>query len=188
MRQTAQLDIDVLRATRDYFTKLSLYVHPSSYTCARLSAGGVIELTKAVIERQIRNGFAIVRPPGHHAEPDQMMGFCFFNNIAITARWARETYPDTIRRVLILDWDVHHGNGTQKAFYEDDSVLFISLHRYEKGNFYPSTTLGASEHVGEGKGRGLYVEINRSHCLLQHLTPSCLSLEAMSTYLGRVQG
>ena len=88
---------------------MSVYVNPMTSYSAFLSAGSVIELTKAVCDERIKNGFAIVRPPGHHAEPHQMMGFSFFNNVSIAAKWAQNNYPQTIKRVLILDWDVHHG-------------------------------------------------------------------------------
>ena len=123
------------------------YLGPRSYDAARLAAGGVVELVGAVLEGHAGNGFALVRPPGHHATPDHGMGFCLFNNIAVAARAALDEYG--LARVLIVDWDVHHGNGTQDAFYASPQVFFFSTHQYP---FYPGT--GHWREVGTGKGRG----------------------------------
>jgi acetoin utilization deacetylase AcuC-like enzyme len=103
-----------------------------------------------VIERSIDCGFAAVRPPGHHAEADRAMGFCFFNNVAVVAQHLRQRHG--LARVLVVDWDVHHGNGTQHSFYEDPGVLYASLHQYP---FYPGT--GAADEVGRGAGAGYTV-------------------------------
>ncbi|KAE8230807.1 hypothetical protein CF326_g4186 [Tilletia indica] len=129
----------------------SLYVNEYSALCTRLACGGTIELCDAVASRRIKNGFAVVRPPGHHAEPNHSMGFCFYNNVAVAIKTLRERYPDgpnAVKRVLILDWDVHHGNGTQRAFWDDPNTLYMSLHRYENGEYYPGGTYGANETVG----------------------------------------
>ena len=123
------------------------YLGPRSYDAAVLAAGGVVELVRAVLEGRAGNGFALVRPPGHHATPDHGMGFCLFNNIAVAARAALDEYG--LARVLIVDWDVHHGNGTQDAFYASPQVFFFSTHQYP---FYPGT--GHWREVGTGKGRG----------------------------------
>lgn len=123
---------------------------------ARMAAGCVIDLAFKTAKRDIKNGFAVVRPPGHHAEPDQAMGFCFFNSIAIAARLLRQRIPE-IGKVLIVDWDVHHGNGTQQVFYEDDSVLYLSIHRHDDGNFFPGT--GGPTECGTGAGVGFNVNI-----------------------------
>ena len=96
-----------------------------------------------------RNALCLVRPPGHHATPTRSMGFCLFNNIALAARHARKAHGLT--RILIVDWDVHHGNGTQDIFYDDPQVMFFSIHRYGHG-FYPGT--GAADETGTGKGLG----------------------------------
>jgi acetoin utilization deacetylase AcuC-like enzyme len=100
----------------------------------------------------VRNGFAFVRPPGHHAERARAMGFCLFNNVAVGAAYVRARYG--VQRVLVLDWDVHHGNGTQHMFERDPGVLFVSLHQFP---FYPGT--GAADEVGHGDGRGFTVNL-----------------------------
>ncbi|KAI0074161.1 histone deacetylase complex protein [Panus rudis PR-1116 ss-1] len=140
-----------------YYEELSLYVHPNTPLAARLSCGGVIEAALAVARGTVKKSFAIVRPPGHHAEPDEHMGFCFFNNVSVATKVVQQLTP--IRKILILDWDVHHGNGTQRAFYDDPSVLYISLHRYDGGQFYPNGPFGSMTSCGEGKGVGYSVNI-----------------------------
>ncbi len=124
-----------------------------SYEAALVAAGGFLELIKAIMEGKLNNGFAFVRPPGHHAERDRAMGFCLFNNVAIGARYAIQNF--SLQKILIVDWDVHHGNGTQNSFYEDPSVLYFSTHRY--GSFYPGT--GGPTEVGKGKGEGFTVNV-----------------------------
>ena len=111
------------------------YVTPSSFEDALLAAGGVTTCTREVIQGNARNAFAIVRPPGHHAEPDRAMGFCIFNNVAVAARVA---LANGLERIAIIDYDAHHGNGTQAAFLHDDRVAFLSVHQYAPG-FYPGT-------------------------------------------------
>lgn len=146
--------------------RASLYVGSLSFEAALLAAGGAIETCKNVVEGKIRNGFAVIRPPGHHAELDQPMGFCFFNNVPVAARVCQQEYPEICRKVLILDWDVHHGNGIQNMFYEDANILYISIHVYANGDFYPGrpdnypfTADGGIEAVGEGIGKGRNVNI-----------------------------
>ena len=125
---------------------------PESYKAALLAAGGVMNAADAVYEGKVNNAFAFVRPPGHHAEHDRAMGFCFFNNIAIaTERLVQEC---GVERVAIVDFDVHHGNGTQHAFYKRGDVFFTSMHR---GQFYPGS--GQSEETGEGPGKGCTLNI-----------------------------
>jgi acetoin utilization deacetylase AcuC-like enzyme len=111
------------------------------------AAGGVLNAVDAVMRRKARNAFCVVRPPGHHATPNRGMGFCIFNNVAVAARYAQKRHGAD--RVLIADWDVHHGNGTQDCFYDDPSVLFMSTHQ---SPWYPGT--GMSWETGEGAGRG----------------------------------
>jgi acetoin utilization deacetylase AcuC-like enzyme len=128
------------------------FLSPKSFDTARLSAGGLLAVVEAIMDGMIHNGFALVRPPGHHAEGNRAMGFCLFNNVAIAAAVLLERY--NLERILILDWDVHHGNGTQQIFYDDPRVLYISLHQYP---FYPGT--GATDETGTGDGKGYTVNI-----------------------------
>ncbi|KAF9475778.1 histone deacetylase complex protein [Pholiota conissans] len=143
--------------SEEYYEQMSLYVMPGTTRAALLSCGGVIEASLAVARNELKKTFAIVRPPGHHAEPDEHMGFCFFNNVAVATRVVQERTP--LKKILILDWDVHHGNGTQRAFYDNPLVLYISLHRYEQGTFYPCGPYGSLISVGEGPGVGYTVNI-----------------------------
>src|SRR5215216_849313 len=129
------------------------YVTRSSFEDALLAAGGVITCANAVINGEAKNAFAIVRPPGHHAEPDRAMGFCIFNNVAIGARYAIES---GLERVLIIDYDAHHGNGTQAAFRGDEQVGFLSAHQYQPG-FYPGT--GWIDEVPHAKKRVVNVPL-----------------------------
>ncbi|KAI8943814.1 hypothetical protein NX059_001787 [Plenodomus lindquistii] len=137
----------------------SIYFNHSTYDCARLAAGGAIEACKAVVQGAVRNAIAIIRPPGHHAESTQPSGFCIFNNVPIATRVCQNAYPEACRKVLILDWDVHHGNGIQHAFYNDPNVLYISLHVYKDGNFYPNLPDGDLNYCGEEAGEGKNVNV-----------------------------
>jgi acetoin utilization deacetylase AcuC-like enzyme len=119
-----------------------------SYEVALKAVGSILELIDALFSGQIQNGFAFVRPPGHHAEPERAMGFCLFSNIAIAAAYALQKFR--IARVLAIDFDVHHGNGTQKAFYDREDVLYISTHQFP---LYPGT--GNFSEIGSGPGKGL---------------------------------
>lgn len=127
-------------------------VGPASDRVARLAAGGALAAADAVLAGEAPVAMALVRPPGHHARPGTGMGFCLFNNVALAARHALERRG--VERVFILDWDVHHGNGTQEAFYHDPRVVFCSLHQE---NWYPGT--GAREETGDGPGEGATVNI-----------------------------
>uniref|UniRef100_A0A8C5PQV8 Histone deacetylase n=1 Tax=Leptobrachium leishanense TaxID=445787 RepID=A0A8C5PQV8_9ANUR len=128
-------------------------VHSSG--AARLAAGCVIELSSKVVTGELKNGFAVVRPPGHHAEESTPMGFCYFNSVAIAAKVLQQRF--NVGKTLIVDWDVHHGNGTQQAFYSDPNVLYVSIHRYDDGNFFPGS--GAPDEVGTGAGVGFNVNM-----------------------------
>ena len=133
-----------------FLDELDVSVSEESYDIAVKAAGATLALAQGVINGEISNGFALVRPPGHHAEYDRAMGFCILNNVAILARYLQAEHG--LDKVLILDWDVHHGNGTQHTFEEDPSVLFASTHQYP---FYPGT--GAWSETGTGRGRGATV-------------------------------
>ena len=124
-----------------------------SYQAALLAAGGGMAAVDAVMAGKITNAYGLLRPPGHHAIADSGMGFCLFNNIVIAARYAQKKYG--LERILILDWDVHHGNGTEAAFYHESSVLFFSLH--QDNNFPPES--GKVLDTGEGQGRGFNINI-----------------------------
>ncbi|XP_076244011.1 histone deacetylase 4 isoform X2 [Calliopsis andreniformis] len=122
---------------------------------ARMAVGCVVDLALKTAMGDIKNGFAVVRPPGHHAETNQAMGFCFFNSVAIAARLLQQKLD--VRKILILDWDVHHGNGTQQMFYDDPRVLYLSIHRHDEGNFFPGT--GGPTECGAGEGLGYNVNV-----------------------------
>ncbi|KAM9830288.1 histone deacetylase 7 isoform 1-T1 [Syngnathus typhle] len=124
-------------------------------TAARMAAGSVVELAVRVAKGELKNGFAVVRPPGHHADPSNPMGFCYFNSVAIAAKQLQQKL--SVSKILIVDWDVHHGNGTQEIFYSDPSVLYMSLHRYDHGNFFPGS--GSPAEVGLGAGKGFNVNV-----------------------------
>ena len=127
---------------------------PESFDIALLAAGGLIQAVDAVMAGQIDNAFCAVRPPGHHAEHNIAMGFCLINNVAVAARRLIEDHH--LQRVLILDWDVHHGNGTQHSFYEDPKVLYVSLHGHP-GILYPGT--GYEHERGQGDGEGFTLNV-----------------------------
>lgn len=127
-------------------------VSRGSFDAAVLAAGGVMVAVDAVMEGKVRNAFCAIRPPGHHATRDGAMGFCIFNNVAIAARYIQGKYG--LKRVLIVDWDAHHGNGTQDAFYEDQTVLYFSIHQYP---YYPGS--GAAGERGKGNGEGFTINV-----------------------------
>lgn len=125
---------------------------PGSLNAAYLAAGGALTAVDAIMDKRVDNAFCAVRPPGHHAEADHAMGFCLINNVAVAARYFQKRYG--LERIAIVDWDVHHGNGTQHAFYKDPSVFFFSTHQYP---YYPGT--GAVDERGEGKGEGFTLNV-----------------------------
>jgi acetoin utilization deacetylase AcuC-like enzyme len=139
IRDTARRDVTQLDA--------DTYTNAQSYEAALRAAGSVLQAVDEVVARRVRHAFCAVRPPGHHAESDRAMGFCLFNNVAVGARYAQVRHG--IQKIAIVDWDVHHGNGTQQIFYEDDSVVYISLHQYP---LYPGS--GSTHERGSGKGTG----------------------------------
>jgi acetoin utilization deacetylase AcuC-like enzyme len=125
-------------------------ISDGSLEAALLATGGVLSAVDGVMAGSVANAFCAVRPPGHHATPAAGMGFCFFNSVAVAARYAQRRHG--VGRVLIVDWDVHHGNGTQDAFYDDGSVLFFSSHQHP---WYPGT--GRRNEAGRGEGLGMTV-------------------------------
>uniref|UniRef100_A0A915ISW8 Histone deacetylase domain-containing protein n=1 Tax=Romanomermis culicivorax TaxID=13658 RepID=A0A915ISW8_ROMCU len=131
---------------------------------ALLSVGCTIEAAEAVAKGYCKHAIALVRPPGHHAMESEPNGFCFFNNVAIAAKKImRDKYA---RKIAIIDWDVHHGQGTQRAFYDSPDILYISIHRFEYGLFWPHLRESDIDHVGQGAGRGFNVNIplNETGC------------------------
>jgi acetoin utilization deacetylase AcuC-like enzyme len=128
------------------------YISTDSYHAALLAVGGALLAVDEVMEGTVANAFVALRPPGHHAERERAMGFCLFNNIAIAARYAQKRYG--LKRVMIVDWDVHHGNGTQHAFEDDPSVMFFSTHQFP---YYPGT--GRASERGTGAGLGYTVNV-----------------------------
>jgi acetoin utilization deacetylase AcuC-like enzyme len=125
---------------------------PETYEIAKLAVGGVFNAIDSVIKGEVDNAFAFVRPPGHHAEKDTAAGFCVFNNIAIGAMHAILKYD--LKKILIVDWDLHHGNGTQHSFYRDPRILYFSTHQYP---YYPGT--GSLEEFGQGEGEGYTINV-----------------------------
>ncbi|MBN1510234.1 MAG: SUMF1/EgtB/PvdO family nonheme iron enzyme [Sedimentisphaerales bacterium] len=135
----------------EYLDSLDVPISRRSYEAAVMAAGGVLRAVDAVMQGEVRNAFCAIRPPGHHAMRDLAMGFCVFNNVAIGTKYVQQKYR--LSKVLIVDWDVHHGNGTQAAFYEDPSVLYFGVHQYP---FYP----GSGTEAEKGRGKGLNYTIN----------------------------
>ena len=127
------------------------YVSPESVDVARLAAGSLVAMVDAMIDGPLGKGVALLRPPGHHARPGRAMGFCLLNNVAVAAAHARSR---GLERIAIVDWDVHHGNGTQEMFWRDPHVLYVSMHQ---SPFYPGT--GEGDEVGEGDGLGYTVNV-----------------------------
>jgi len=128
------------------------YVSPGSYEAALNAAGAPLTAIDLIMDKKADNAFCLVRPPGHHATREKGMGFCLFNNVAIAAKYIQSRY--SLDRIVIIDWDVHHGNGTQDAFYDDPSVMYFSMHRYP---FYPGT--GAEKETGKDSGSGFTINI-----------------------------
>ena len=134
-----------------YLDSIDTPISPRSYEVALIAAGGVLTAIDAVMEKKVTNAFCAIRPPGHHAVKDQAMGFCIFNNVAIGARYIQNKYE--LSKILIVDWDVHHGNSTQAMFYDDPNVLYFGVHQYP---FYP----GTGSEAEKGSGEGLNYNIN----------------------------
>lgn len=134
-----------------------VYFNEFTYECAMLAAGCSLSLTDAVIEERLKNGFALIRTPGHHAMKEEANGYCIFNNAAIAAKNALTKH--NLERILIVDWDIHHGQGTQSFFYDDPRVLYISIHRYEKGKFWPELIESNYNFTGAAEAKGFNMNI-----------------------------
>src|SRR5215470_9472159 len=160
-------DLERLVPGRTGWLDEDTYFSPGSWKAALAAAGGAADLARAVVDGKLDRGLAVVRPPGHHATPGRAMGFCLLNNVAVAAAAARAA---GLARVAIIDWDVHHGNGTQDIFWTDPNVLFVSSHQYP---FYPGT--GASIEVGGGEGAGKTVNLP--------LPEGCGDAEYMAAFL-----
>ena len=138
------------KAGHSHLDSMDVAISTQSFDIAKLAVGAGLALADAMLNGEIDNGFALVRPPGHHAERGEALGFCLFNNIAILAYYLQQAH--SLEKIAIIDWDVHHGNGTQHTFESDPSVMYVSTHQYP---YYPGT--GAASETGEGAGKGSIV-------------------------------
>ncbi|KAM6162164.1 polyamine deacetylase HDAC10 [Erethizon dorsatum] len=155
VRRTQTLGTEELQALSGQYD--AVYFHPSTFHCARLAVGAALQLVDAVLTGTVHNGLALVRPPGHHSQRAAANGFCVFNNVAIAAEHAKRKHG--LHRILIVDWDIHHGQGIQYIFEDDPSVLYFSWHRYECGRFWPFLPDSDADTVGQGQGRGFTVNL-----------------------------
>ncbi|XP_050425682.1 histone deacetylase 6-like [Adelges cooleyi] len=159
--------IDLLKSTAgstdaDNLENLSskfdaVYIHPATYKQSLYATGSSIELLRAICEHKIQNGMAFIRPPGHHAMKSEFCGYCFFNNVAIAVEYCLRLY--SVEKILIVDWDVHHGQATQQMFYDDPRVLYFSIHRYENGQFWPNLRESDWDYTGQGDGQGFNINV-----------------------------
>ncbi|XP_068626172.1 histone deacetylase 6 isoform X1 [Battus philenor] len=130
----------------------AIYIHPSTHELALIAAGSTIDMVERIVDGVVQNGAAFVRPPGHHAMRAEPCGYCFYNNVALAAKHALDNRG--LSRILIVDWDVHHGQATQQMFYNDNRVVYFSIHRYEHGAFWPNLRQSDYNYIGDGQGKG----------------------------------
>lgn len=155
VKETAHMSLEDLMTFAQQYG--DVYFHPNIYNCAQMAVGATLQLVDSVMTGKVRNGMALVRPPGHHSQRNKASGFCVFNNVAIATVYAKKHYK--VNRVLIVDWDIHHGQGMQYLFEEDPSVLYFSWHRYEHQKFWPNLPESDYDSVGKGKGAGFNINL-----------------------------
>ncbi|XP_028602293.2 polyamine deacetylase HDAC10 isoform X1 [Podarcis muralis] len=155
VKRTPKMTEEELRKTSAGYD--AVFFHPTTYRCAKLAVGGTLDMVDAVMSGKTQNGMALIRPPGHHSQRNEANGFCIFNNVAIAAKYAQRKYG--LRRVLVVDWDVHHGQGIQYIFNEDPSVLYFSWHRYEHQQYWPTLRESDYDSVGQGNGKGFNINV-----------------------------
>uniref|UniRef100_A0A3P8XTI7 Histone deacetylase domain-containing protein n=1 Tax=Esox lucius TaxID=8010 RepID=A0A3P8XTI7_ESOLU len=155
VKKTPYMNLEELQTFTQQYG--DVYFHPNIYHCAKMAVGSTLQLVDSVMGGKVRNGMALVRPPGHHSQRSAANGFCVFNNVAIAAQYAKKHYG--VKRVLIVDWDVHHGQGVQFAFEDDPSVLYFSWHRYEHQEFWPNLRESDYDNVGKEKGAGFNINV-----------------------------
>ncbi|XP_041110002.1 polyamine deacetylase HDAC10 isoform X1 [Polyodon spathula] len=155
VKTTPSMNLEELKAFSLQYG--AVYFHQNIYHCAKLALGATLQLVDSVMTGKVRNGMALVRPPGHHSQHSAANGFCVFNNVAVAAHYAKRKY--NLTRVLIVDWDVHHGQGIQYSFEDDPSVLYFSWHRYEHQQFWPNLHESDYNAVGKGKGAGFNINL-----------------------------
>ncbi|XP_039760371.1 histone deacetylase 6 isoform X1 [Pararge aegeria] len=155
LKEIASTKLRDLNSQKEAFT--SVYFHPDTLESAAVAAGCVLQMVDAVLSSVAGSGVCVIRPPGHHADDEIPSGFCLLNNAAIAAKYAVQSHG--LKRVLIVDWDVHHGNGTQRITYGDKEILYISIHRYDNGTFFPNSSDADYTAVGEGRGEGYNVNV-----------------------------
>lgn len=177
-------EVKAYAASGEAYPDPDVVFSPGSWDAALLAAGGAIEACRAVYEKRLARAFCAVRPPGHHAERDRAMGFCLFNNVAVAARWLLADAG--VKKVAILDWDVHHGNGTQHTFYDDEQVLYVSLHQHPlyPGTGHPhergknNTNLNLQLPPGAGEGEWLDALERKALPALNAFAPDFLLISA----------
>nr|XP_028602297.1 polyamine deacetylase HDAC10 isoform X2 [Podarcis muralis]XP_028602298.1 polyamine deacetylase HDAC10 isoform X2 [Podarcis muralis] len=155
VKRTPKMTEEELRKTSAGYD--AVFFHPTTYRCAKLAVGGTLDMVDAVMSGKTQNGMALIRPPGHHSQRNEANGFCIFNNVAIAAKYAQRKYG--LQRVLVVDWDVHHGQGIQYIFNEDPSVLYFSWHRYEHQQYWPTLRESDYDSVGQGNGKGFNINV-----------------------------